>query len=105
MLRFWMPRRRRLEVRQLGLAKTPRSAAFLLHLTAIFVSKSSIHKGASKLAHSKGFASDKNYAALSDAAAEKNCPPHIIYGSALYFDFGKLHSRNASIGTGAGFPV
>jgi hypothetical protein len=29
-----------------------------------------IHKGASKLAHSKGFASDKKYAALAVSAAK-----------------------------------
>jgi hypothetical protein len=49
----------RLGVRQLA-------AAFRLQFFAIQIGN---HKGASKLAHSKGFAFDKNYAALGETPA------------------------------------
>jgi hypothetical protein len=51
---FEIPRRKRLGVRQLA-------AAFRSQFFAIQIGN---HKGASKLAYSKGFAFDKNYAAL-----------------------------------------
>jgi hypothetical protein len=57
---FEIPRRRRLGVRQLA-------AAFRLQFFAIQIGN---HKGASKLAHSKGFAFDKNYAALGETPAQ-----------------------------------
>jgi hypothetical protein len=53
---FEIRRRRRLGVRQLA-------AAFRSQFFAIQIGN---HKGASKLAHSKGFAFDKNYAALGE---------------------------------------
>jgi hypothetical protein len=56
---FEIPRRRRLGVRQLA-------AAFRSQFFAIQIGN---HKGASKLAHSKGFAFDKNYAALGETPA------------------------------------
>ena len=46
------------------------AAALKLGLTSIMAGKWAIHKGASKLAHSKGFASGKKYAALAVPAAE-----------------------------------
>jgi hypothetical protein len=66
MLRFSIPRRRRLEVRQLA-------AAFMPHLIGIAWRNRALKEGASKLAHSKGFAADKNSAALlGDAGAPEN---------------------------------
>jgi hypothetical protein len=45
------------------------AAALQLGLMQIIANNWAIHKGASKLAHSKGFASDKKYAALAETAA------------------------------------
>ena len=46
------------------------AAALQLGLMQIIANNWAIHKGASKLAHSKGFASDKKYAALAVSAAK-----------------------------------
>jgi hypothetical protein len=59
---FSIPRRRRLGVRQLA-------AAFLPHLLGIERINRAFREGASKLAHSKGFAFGKSFAALAVAAA------------------------------------
>ena len=58
---FSIPRRRRLGVRQLA-------AAFMPHWIGIERINRAFKEGASKLAHSKGFASDKNYAASAGTA-------------------------------------
>jgi hypothetical protein len=49
--------------------------------------KWAIHKGASKLAHSKGFASGKKHAALAGTAAL--AAAWHSYFSGLDYDFGK----------------
>jgi hypothetical protein len=54
---FSIQRRRRLGVRQLA-------AAFMPHLIGIERANRAFKEGASKLAHSKGFASGKNYTAF-----------------------------------------
>jgi hypothetical protein len=51
------PRRRRLGVRQLA-------AAFMPHLLKIELINRAFKEGASRLAHSKGFAAGKNYTPL-----------------------------------------
>jgi hypothetical protein len=80
---FEIPRRRRLGVRQLAAAV--RSQFFAIQIGN--------HKGASKLAYSKGFAFDKNCAALGeDARARQDmfkgtCYIRILYGS-VFNSFG-----------------
>jgi len=51
------------------------AAALRLGLMQIIADNWAIHKGASELAHSKGFASDKKYAALGflPATARRKC--------------------------------
>jgi hypothetical protein len=61
---FSVPRRRRLGVRQLA-------AAFMPHSIRIERINRAFKEGASKLAHSKGFASAKKYAALAGMAVYK----------------------------------
>jgi hypothetical protein len=45
------------------------AAALQLGLMQIIANNWAMHKGASKLAHSTGFASDKKYAALAETPA------------------------------------
>jgi hypothetical protein len=59
---FSIPHRRRLGVRQLA-------AAFMLHVLEIKWINRVFKEGASKLPHSKDFASGKNYSALGVIAA------------------------------------
>jgi hypothetical protein len=68
---FSIPRRRRLGVRQLA-------AAFMPHLLGIEWINRAFTEGAIKLAHSKGFASGKNYAALGEMPAFRPAGPELV---------------------------
>jgi hypothetical protein len=68
---FSIARRRRLGVRQLA-------AAFMPNLLGIEWINRAFTEGASKLAHSKGFASGKNHAALGEMPAFRPAAPELV---------------------------